>query len=50
MPETLSKAIVALLLALFAALAGAKEALPEAEDFKAVESKRALLSEKPFAG
>ena len=32
MPETLSRAIVALLLALSAALAGAKEALPEAAD------------------
>ena len=32
MPETLPKAIVALLLALLAALAGAKEALPEAAD------------------
>ena len=32
MPESLSKAIVALLLALSAALAGAKEALPEAAD------------------
>jgi len=32
MPESLSKTIVALLLAISAALAGAKEALPEADD------------------